>query len=158
MKKVIFFLGLILIGLTTYAQPKADAKAEEKTIRDLSKYWLEMTKKHDYAACAALFTDDGVAYSMNHDPFVGPADIKKHFADQDAKSPKADINWSTERVEVSSSGDMAVEYGKYNVKGLGPNGTDTDEGKYLTVYRKVNGAWKVAADIGTSTKPAAAQK
>lgn len=158
MKKVIFLLGLILVGLTTFAQPKADTKTEEKAIRDLSKNWLELTKKHDFASAAALFADDGVAYGMNHDPYVGPDAIKKHFTEQDQKSPKADVNWSTERVDVSASGDMAVEYGKYNVKGLGPNGSDTDEGKYLTVYRKVNGAWKVAADIGTSTKPAAAKK
>jgi uncharacterized protein (TIGR02246 family) len=158
MKKVIFFLGVILFGLTTFAQSKADLKSEEQAVRALSKNWMELTRKHEYAACAALFADDGISYSMNHDPFVGPDAIKKHFTEQDAKSPKADVTWTTERVEVASSGDMAVEYGKYNVKGLGPNGTDSDEGKYLTVYRKVNGTWKVAADIGTSTKPAPAQK
>jgi uncharacterized protein (TIGR02246 family) len=154
MKKVIFFLGVILLGLTTFAQPKADLKAEEQAVRALSKNWLELTRKHEAAACAALFADDGVSYSMNQDPFVGPAAIKKHFADQDARSPKADVSWSTERVEVASSGDMAVEYGKYSVKGMGPKGTDSDEGKYVTVYKKVGGTWKVAADIGTSTKPA----
>jgi uncharacterized protein (TIGR02246 family) len=153
MKKVIFAFAIFLIGLTTFAQPKADLKSEEQAIRALSKNWMELTRKHEYAACAALFSDDGISYSMNHDPYVGPEAIKKHFAEQDAKSPKADVNWSTERVEVSSAGDMAVEYGKYNVKGLGPNGTDSDEGKYITVYRKVNGTWKVTADIGTSTKP-----
>jgi uncharacterized protein (TIGR02246 family) len=158
MKKVIFFLGVIFLGLNSFGQPKTDTKTEEQAIRALSKNWLELTKKHEYATCAALFADDGMAYSMNHEPFVGHDAIKKHFTEQDAISPKAEINWSTERVEVASSGDMAVEYGKYNVKGLGPNGTDSDEGKYLTVYRKVKGAWKVAADIGTSTKPAPAQK
>lgn len=158
MKKFIFFLGTILLGLTTFGQSKPDTKSDEQAIRTLSKNWLDLTKKHDAAACAALFADDGISYGMNQEPFVGPAAIKKHFAEQDAKSPKADVNWSTERVEVASSGDMAVEYGKYNVKGIGPAGTDSDEGKYITVYRKVNGAWKVAADIGSSTKPAPATK
>jgi uncharacterized protein (TIGR02246 family) len=155
MKKVIFFLALILFGMTAFSQPKADTKSDEQAVRAISKNWLELTKKHDAAACAALFADDGISYGMNQEPFVGPAAIKKHFTDQDEKSPKADVNWSTERVEVSTSGDMAVEYGKYNVKNLGPAGTDSDEGKYITVYRKVNGAWKVAADIGSSTKPEA---
>ncbi len=158
MKKAIFFLGVILFGLTAFAQPKADLKSEEQAIKSISKNWLDLTKKHDAAGCAALFADDGVAYSMNREPAVGPAAIKKQFAEQDAKSPKADIDWTTENVEVASSGDMAVEYGKYNVKGMGPAGTESDEGRYVTVYRKVNGTWKVAADIGTSTKPAPAKK
>lgn len=158
MKKIILSLGIILLGLSAFAQPKPDLKSEEQAVRALSKNWLELTRKHDAAGCAALFADDGVSYGMNQDPFVGPAAIKKHFADQDMKSPKADVNWSTERVEVAASGNMAVEYGKYDVKNMGPAGTDSDQGKYVTVYRKVNGTWKVAADIGTSTKPVPAAK
>jgi uncharacterized protein (TIGR02246 family) len=157
MKRIIL-LSLILIGLTVSAQQKPDLKAEEQAIRSISKKWLELTKKHDNAACAALFADDGVVYSMNKQPSVGPAAIKKQFTEQQEKSPKADVNWNTERVEVSTSGDLAVEYGAFNVSGIGPNGTETDMGKYITVYRKVNGVWKVAADIGTSTKPATATK
>ena len=63
------------------------------------------------------------------------------------------MNWITDRVEIAASGDLAVEYGSYTDTGLGLNGTETDKGKYITVYRKVNGAWRVAADIGNSTKP-----
>lgn len=74
------------------------------------------------------------------------------------KNPKQDVTWSTDRVDVSTSGDLAVEYGKYDVKGLGAKGTESDQGRYVTVYKKVNGDWKVAADIGTSTKPVVASK
>lgn len=158
MKKVIL-LGLIFVGLSTFAQQKpVDSKSDEQAIRSISKNWLELTKKHDSGASAALFADNGVSYSMNQEPFVGPAAIKKHFDEDLAQNPKEVVDWSTEKVEVSASGDMAVEYGKFNVSGLGPNGTDSDMGKYITVYRKVNGAWKVTADIGTSTKPRLAAK
>lgn len=158
MKRIIF-LGLMLVGLTTFAQQKpADSKSDEQAIRAISKNWLELTKKHDAGASAALFADDGVSYSMNQEPFVGPAAIKKHLIEDQEKNPKIALDWSTERVEVSKSGDLAVEYGKFNVTGLGPNGTESDMGKYITVYRKVNGDWKVSADIGTSTKPRPASK
>jgi len=158
MKKIIL-LGLVLIGLTTFAQQKpADSKSDEQAIRSISKNWMELTKKHDAVGCAALFADDGVSYSMNQEPFVGPAAIKKHLIEDQEKNPKLSLDWSTERVEVSKSGDLAVESGKFSVTGLGPDGTESDMGKYITVYRKVNGVWKVAADIGTSTKPRLASK
>jgi uncharacterized protein (TIGR02246 family) len=158
MKKV-FLLGLIFLGLSTFAQQKpADSKSDEQAIRTISMKWMDLTKKHDSAASAALFADNGVSYSMNQEPFVGPAAIKKHFDEEFAQNPKEVVDWSTEKVEVSASGDLAVEYGKFNVSGLGPNGTESDMGKYVTVYRKVNGSWKVTADIGTSTKPRPAAK
>jgi uncharacterized protein (TIGR02246 family) len=158
MKRIIL-LGLVFLGLTTFAQQKpADPKAEEQAVRSISKNWLALTKKHDAAAEAALFADDGVAYSMNHEPFVGPAAVMKHFSEEFAQNPKEVVDWSTDKVDVAASGDLAVEYGKFNVTGLGPDGTGADMGKYVTVYKKVNGTWKVSADISTSTMLAVAKK
>lgn len=161
MKNLLLTSALVLLTFTAMAQPKtdkADTKSDEQAIRNISKNWLDLTRKKDVAACAALFADDGVSYSSNQEPFVGPAAIKKHFADDYQKNPKIDINWSTDRVDVSSSGDMAVEYGKFDVKGLGPDGKNMDKGRYVTVYRKIKGEWKVVADIGSSTVPVAATK
>ncbi len=161
MKNLVLTGMLVLSSFAVMAQPKADktdTKSDEQAVTALSKKWLELTKNHDAAGCAALFANDGVEYSSNQEPFVGPEAVKKHFVAELAQNPKELVDWSTDRVEVSSSGDLAVEYGKYDVKGLGPDGKKSDFGKYVTVYRKVNGEWKVAADIGSSTKPAVASK
>lgn len=160
MKNLLLTSILVLSSLAVMAQPKAktDTKSDEQAIRSISKKWLELTKKHDNAGSAALFADDGMVFSMNKEPLVGPDAIKKHYTETDTKNPKMEADWSTDRVEVASSGDLAVEYGKYEIKGLGPDGKETDKGRYVTVYRKVNGTWKVAADIGSSTKPAVASK
>jgi len=158
MKRIIL-LSLIFVSLATFAQQKpADTKSDEQAIRAVSKNWLELTKKHDSEGSAAVFAADGVSYSSNHEPYVGIAAIAKHYSEDLAQNPKQAVDWTTERVDVAASGDMAVEYGKFNVTGLGPDGKGSDMGKYVTVYKKVNGAWKVAADIGTSTMPAMAKK
>lgn len=158
MKKIIL-LSLIFVSLATFAQQKpADPKSDEQAIRSISKNWLELTNKHDAAGSAALFAADGASYSSNHEPYVGIAAITKHYSDDLVQNPKQVVDWSTDKVDVATSGDMAVEYGKYNVTGLGTDGKGSDMGKYVTVYKKVNGAWKVAADIGTSSMPAMAKK
>ena len=46
-----------------------------------------------------------------------------------------------------------MEYGTWSETGLGANGTEEDHGRYVTVFRKVDGAWKIAADASLSTKP-----
>ena len=150
MKKIIL-LGLLFLGLTTtYAQ---DKKADEQAIRDISKKWLEFEKKKDMAGIAALFADDGTLYRSGYETAVGKDAIKNQLTKMQQLNPKEEGDFSTDRVDVASSGDMAVEYGKYTVKNTGPEGKDSDQGKYVTVYRKVNGVWKVAADISSSTKP-----
>ena len=89
---------------------------------------------------------------MNQEPSVGPAAIQRRITQDQKENPKEVVNWTTDRVEIASSGDLAIEYGSYTDTGSGLSGTETDQGKYVTVYRKVNGTWKVAADIGSSTK------
>jgi uncharacterized protein (TIGR02246 family) len=155
MKRIIF-LGLIFFALTAFVQQaekkQVNLKAEEQAIRSISIKWLELQKNHNAAGEAALFADDGVSYDMNQEPSVGPAAIQRRIIQNQKENPKEVVNWTTDRVEIAASGDMAVEYGSYTDTGSGLSGTETDQGKYVTVYRKVNGTWKVAADVGISTK------
>jgi uncharacterized protein (TIGR02246 family) len=149
----------IVIMLTACSQQQAgkqkvDLNAEEQAIRSISMKWLESVKNNDAAASAALFADDGISYGENVEPSVGPAAIEEAFIKSREKNPGLIVDWTTDRVEIAASGDLAVEYGSYKVSSQGPEGLQEDDyGKYVTVYRKVNGTWKVAADIGTSTKP-----
>jgi uncharacterized protein (TIGR02246 family) len=160
--KRVAFLSMILFSLAAFGQKvekkQADLKAEEQTIRSISMKWLQMANQHDAAGIAALFADDGIEYPRNQEPAVGPAAIQKLNVKDFEENPKAVITWSTERVEIAASGDLAVEYGKFSTTNMGLSGMNEDQGKFVTVYRKVNGTWKVAADIGISTKPVETSK
>lgn len=152
MKKILL-LGLIFLGLTTYGQTdKKDLKADEQAVRDISKKWLEYEKKNDYAGISTLFATNGALYRTGYEPAVGQDAVKKQLTKLHELNPKEEGDFSTDRVDVAASGDMAVEYGKYSVKNSGPAGKDSDQGRFVTVYHKVNGVWKVAADISSSSK------
>jgi ketosteroid isomerase-like protein len=60
-------------------------------------------------------------------------------------------------VEVARSGDLAYTRGAYQLSFKSPQGTQvTDQGKYLTVYRRQpDGSWKAVEDIFNSDLPAA---
>jgi uncharacterized protein (TIGR02246 family) len=151
-------LGLIVVALAACSAPppQVDAAAEEQAIRALSMKWLELDKAKDHASIAALFADDGVLYREDIEPAVGPAAIQAALAQEDAKSPNEVSNWTVDSVEISSAGDIAVERGTWTATGSGPAGNAQDTGRYLTVWRKVNGEWKTAADMAISTTPAPA--
>ena len=68
--------------------------------------------------------------------------------------PGISLTFEPTRVEVSESADLAADVGVYALAFDGEGGRVEDEGKYVVVWRKVDGAWKVAADIFNSNLPA----
>jgi len=126
--------------------PAVDIAAEEEAIRAVSMRWLELARQRDAAGIAALFADDGRLIWTGQDPVVGPAAIQEFIASEFAANPMETVDWSTDRVEVAASGDLAVEYGTYSAQNRGQDGTEEDRGSYMAAYRKMNGSWMVVAD------------
>ena len=58
------------IYLPQAEKKQVDLNTEEQAIREISKKWLQLEKKHDYTSAAALFADNGVLYRMNQAPVV----------------------------------------------------------------------------------------
>ena len=102
-----------------------------------------------------MFASDGVAYRQHVDPLVGPAAFQEWSAKQFADNPKQSATWTTDSVTVAGSGDLAIQTGQYHLTGIGPQGNREDRGRFVTVWKKVNGEWKVAHDIGSTTMPEA---
>ena len=154
-RNAVLIVPVILAACATQTTPAVDLAAEEQAIRAQSMAWLEAAKAKNAAGEAAVFADDGIAYRANRDPIVGPAAFEAYSIADRATSPQAVVYWTTDHVVVAASGDLGYELGTYQLTGLGPDGTGDDTGKYVTVWKKVNGTWKVAADIASTTKPEA---
>ena len=75
-----------------------------------------------------------------------------------AKDPAFDVNFSSDKVEVSDSGDLAYSRGHFTEKYTDPKTRQvaSNSGSYITVYKKQDdGSWKVVEDF-TAVEPAAA--
>jgi uncharacterized protein (TIGR02246 family) len=151
MKKYIALLIAIgLVGCTQQqATPQVDLAAEEQAIRDASAKWESAYQAKDWAGAAANFASDGVLILANREPLVGPAAIQASTEADWAAMPDASITWTIDNVIVAASGDLAYETGSYTFSNEG----EQETGKYITVWRKLNGEWKVIADMGVSTMP-----
>jgi uncharacterized protein (TIGR02246 family) len=96
----------------------------------------------NYDHCAALYTPDAYFLAPNQEAIQGNRGIERalrRLADQGYQDLRL------ETIRVDTSGDMAIEVGRYSVAIRQANGTTVlDRGKYLSAWRRF-GAWlKVA--------------
>ena len=120
----------------------ASSSDVESTIRGLTQDFRMNFNTGNYDLVAGVFASDGRFMAPHSDPVSGNRLIERKLREF-GDSGFQDLRLDTVRVE--SSGDMAMEVGRYSVSIItDANGTQTDHGKYLTVWRRL-GAWRIAA-------------
>jgi uncharacterized protein (TIGR02246 family) len=126
-----------------------DAGADEQAIRGQVDRWLQLVKAKDAAGIAELYAEDGAVMPPNAPIGKGRAAIQQTWTSM-MRTPGFDLTFAPEQIVVSSSGDMALDRGTYSLT-IAPDGTtQTDTGKYVVVWRKIDHEWKAAADIFNS--------
>jgi uncharacterized protein (TIGR02246 family) len=129
-----------------------DAGADEQAIRGQVDRWLQLVKAKDAAGIAALYAEDGAVMPPNAPIGKGRAAIQQTWASM-MQTPGFDLTFTPEQIIVSSSGDMALDRGTYNLTVAPDGAAQTDTGKYVVVWRKIDSEWKAAADIFNSDLP-----
>lgn len=128
------------------------AKAEEYIKSEGSKF-MEEVKRGDSNAIAAHYASDALVMPSNSEPvkadgiasFWGGA--LRTFGVKDLK---------LEITDVTGSGDIVSETGNYEM--IGAENKTLDKGKYLVVWKKEKGNWKMYRDIWNSNMPMPASK
>lgn len=131
-------------------EPAVDLAAEAQAVEAVSMQWLDAAKAHDVDAATALIAQDAVFFDQGEGSVEGLPAIRTDMETNFAEYPEATIDWSTSSVQVASSGDMAWERGSWTFDPDGAGEAAEMTGEYVTVYKKVDGAWKVASDIGVT--------
>jgi len=136
------------------SRPYSSAESVESVIRNLTQDFITAFNTGNYDQAAAMFAPDGIMMAPHAEPAYGPKAIERlgrEFRDAGYSGLRA------ETLRVDSSGDMAMETGRYSITIRQPNGaTIVDRGKYIKVWRRL-GAWRIVADCWNSNLPYAAQ-
>ena len=130
-----------------------DPAGDEQAIRAQVDHWLKLIKAKDASGIAQLYAEDGAVMPPNAPIGKGRAAIEQTWASM-MRTPGFDLTIAPEQIVISSSGDMALDRGTYNLTVAPAGTTQTDTGKYVVVWRKIGSDWKAVADIFNSDLPA----
>lgn len=136
--------GMLSLALMGCAQT-VNTAADEEAIRSTASHWQELDRQRNAAGIADLFAPDGAVYWEERQPAAGPDAIREFMEMGFALDPSAEGSFAPDRIDVAASGDLAVEQGSWQDPG--------DSGRYMTLHKKIDGAWKVVADMSLSQAP-----
>jgi uncharacterized protein (TIGR02246 family) len=137
-----------------YSSSLADSRPfldVQSLIRNLSQDFVTSFNTGNIDQVAALFAQDGAFMVPYHEPAYGPKAVERLLR-QCGEAGYEDLRLETVRVETS--GDLAMEIGRYTVAIRQPDGTViADRGKYVKAWRRL-GVWLIVADCWNSNLPA----
>ncbi len=147
-------LAVCVLGGCTATQQndgtEIDLAAETDAIRERSAEWLAWAQKKDFDAIADNIYLADAETMFDGSYLVGRAAIRASRGKEKAADPDSLITWTHSRIEVAKSGDLAFERGSWAFDPDGTGEAGESYGQYLTIWKKVDGAWHCAFDAGTT--------
>jgi ketosteroid isomerase-like protein len=123
---------LLLIASPVHAR---DVKSEIVPLNDA---FDKAYASHDFNALGEFYAQDAVVYPQGSDIIKGRKGIQDLW-----KSYEKDMTAvHYETIEVLDAGDYAIQFGKYDATYQGK----PDHGRYMTIWKNDNGAWKIIRD------------
>ncbi len=102
-------------------------------------------------AFSSWFADDGVTLNNGQPAVLGRSAITS-IANWDPATYK--LSWFAQGAQMGPSNDTGFTWGHYDATTIGKDGKSiTTSGRYITVWKKVKGEWKVALDASANEPP-----
>jgi uncharacterized protein (TIGR02246 family) len=143
--------ALAAIGLAVMAPAASAQTKDEQAIRELSMQWQRDVAAQNVDKIVAIHAPDAVVMMSHTQPATGTTAIRGMWSEA-VKTPGLKLEWTPTKIEVISP-TVATEYGTYTESFDTPNGKGTDAGSYVTIWKKINGQWRVALDAPVTSAP-----
>ena len=134
--------------------PAVDETAVRETIETKDQAWADAAVAGDAAAIAQQYTADAIVLPPGNPRVTGNEAIQELFTGWLAEAPISSATLDSEVITVAAAGDYAYAVGSYSMSGAAPDGSEwSDQGKYIAVWKNVDGDWKIVTDIWNSDNP-----
>jgi len=144
----IFLLTLPMLLFMSCERALEDIAEVRQAIESLNKQWKDAFNMGDAAAIAALYTEEARLLPPNSPILVGKEAIQ-NFYQSSINDCDCDLQLTT--LEVVVARDLAYEIGEYASIQPEEGEAIRDQGKYVYIWKRENGRWKIDVDIFNSS-------
>jgi ketosteroid isomerase-like protein/quercetin dioxygenase-like cupin family protein len=141
MRPCILVLGVTVL-LNVACGSSANVEEERTALLQVDREWSQATK--DTEKFLGYFAPDASIYVPGMPVATGAGPIRDTITNM-MSMPGFSITWNATKADVSTSGDVGYTTGTYEMTASGMPAPE--KGKYVTVWKKSNGQWKVIEDI-----------
>lgn len=110
----------------------------------IERQWQDAFNRADAPALLALYTDDATVLPPHQPMATGPEAVRQVMQAHASAGLKVAIR----ALETRGDGALAYQLGTWVVSSA--EGTELDHGKFIQVWKRVDGAWKIHRDIWNS--------
>jgi uncharacterized protein (TIGR02246 family) len=137
-------ITVVLLGMALAGCTPRETTLPEDVINGMQTYFNE----NDPDGAAMLFTEDGEIMPKFGEPVRGREEIRKYLANR--MDHKLQF-WLTS-AESKVSGDVAYDLGSVRTRDTSTS-RDIAHGHYMTIFRKIDGQWKIHRTINNANSP-----
>jgi len=139
--------------------PPPDTRAaDEAAIHASVKEWSASAQAKDADKFASFYAEDATVMFEDALDISGKPAIREAIGGM-MQDPNFALSFAADKVVVARSGDLAYETGTYELTTSDAKKKPaTENGHYVVVWQKQDGAWKVVQDVPVSDPPAPAAK
>lgn len=148
--KQIRLITVFSVILIAFAFSYAFSKDFDDAVKDLNKEFTDAVSRHDSIAIAGMYHSDARLLPPNAEMVKGRDAIGDFWKDMLTPSITEMV---LESEDTEKEDDLGVETGTYEIKG--EKDVTLDKGKYVVVWKKDGGKWRIYRDIWNSSLPAA---
>ena len=140
------YRAVLAVSATLALATQAAAQSPAPQLLELSKQYQAALKARDAAKVAALYAADAVLMPPDAPAVKGRSAIQQDQARSFKESPEAELTITP--VSSETSGDLGYIQGEFVFKDRNLH----MKGKYVEVWKRVNGEWKILYDIYNSNE------
>lgn len=127
-------------------------EAHAARIRALDQQWLEAAARRDLDGMMAIYAPDARELLPGLPPLIGTS-IRAFYGNLMEQLPRFAHQFDAQEITVSAAGDLAVVQGRYRFTPDTQLPRQVYAGKFVGVWRRLGGDWRLAINISNSDPP-----
>ena len=149
---LLFWTCIILSGCNNVV--KMDIQSEKDDIQNLEDQWAVGFIANDVDKIVNLYATEAVSMSSEKPTLTGIQEIRKHIESMlsDTALIFNTYKYTIDIMEISASGDLAYVRGHDEVTMKTKDGNLQDKGRYIDIWKKIDGKWKIITMISNKGK------